>query len=73
MILGKGASEYSEMLSLSMTKNFGPSCTGHPGTNENQTAKKMMEGLISTIAGKFYDPRPFIHVKVKTVKKSSLY
>ncbi|XP_014210897.1 uncharacterized protein LOC106641130 [Copidosoma floridanum] len=60
---GKPAPEYIQMLSVSMAKNYGPPLTGYPGTSENNTPQKMMDGIISTLSAKYNDPRPFIHLK----------
>ncbi|XP_031777146.1 uncharacterized protein LOC100677930 isoform X2 [Nasonia vitripennis] len=60
---GKPTVEYIEMLSTTMAKNYGPPLTGYPGTSDNKTPEQMMDGIISTLSAKYYDPRPFIHIK----------
>ncbi|XP_011499761.1 PREDICTED: uncharacterized protein LOC105363708 [Ceratosolen solmsi marchali] len=60
---GKPTIEYIELLSMSMANNYGPPLTGYPGTSENKTPEQMIDGIISTLAAKYYDPRPFIHIK----------
>ncbi|XP_058799619.1 uncharacterized protein LOC131669061 isoform X2 [Phymastichus coffea] len=59
----KPSVEYIEMLSMSISNNYGPPLTGYPGTSENKTPEQMLEGILSTLSAKYYDPRPFIHIK----------
>lgn len=64
-VIGKPMVEYVEMLSMIVAKNYGSPLTGYPGTSENKTPEQMLEGILSTLSAKYYDPRPFIHIKVK--------
>ncbi|XP_012270806.1 uncharacterized protein LOC105694570 [Orussus abietinus] len=58
---GKPTPEYVKMLSQLVANHYGPPLTGYPGSDGNETAEQMMEGVTSTISENSAS-RPFVHI-----------